>query len=148
DDRALPNITEESGKAPGEGNNAVAEDGTTYNYPDGIVQATNFFKAGLYKTYTVVNKEDEEDIILGVYKEVQGAEGDWVVVDNFRLTYYGANTTPEEVEELIQSGIIPVAEAAVETEGDNRIFNLQGIEVSNPTAPGIYIRNGKKFIVR
>lgn len=31
---------------------------------------------------------------------------------------------------------------------DNRIFNLQGIEIQNPTKRGIYIRNGKKVIVR
>ena len=31
---------------------------------------------------------------------------------------------------------------------DNRIFNLQGIEVQNTDVPGIYIQNGKKFIVK
>lgn len=31
---------------------------------------------------------------------------------------------------------------------DNRIFNLMGVECREPLAPGIYIRNGKKFIVR
>lgn len=31
---------------------------------------------------------------------------------------------------------------------DKRIFNLNGMEVKNPTIPGIYIRNGRKFIVR
>lgn len=147
-DVALPNILSESGKAPGEGNDGTSEDGTVYNIPDGIVQATNFFKSGLYKTFTVINKEDSDDIVLGVYKEVQGAEGDWVVVDNFRLTYYGTDTTPEEVLEMIQSGVEEIEAAAVETIGDNRTYNLQGIEVSNPTAPGIYIRNGKKFVVR
>lgn len=147
-DVALPNILSESGKAPGEGNDGVAEDGTVYNIPDGIVQATNFFKAGLYHAYTVINKDNTDDIVLGVYKEIQGAEGDWVVVDNFRLTYYGTETTPEEVLNLIQSGVIEIEETAVERIGDNRIYNLQGIEVTNPTTPGIYIRNGKKFIVR
>ncbi len=31
---------------------------------------------------------------------------------------------------------------------DNRIFNLMGVEMTEPLAPGIYIKNGKKFIVR
>lgn len=31
---------------------------------------------------------------------------------------------------------------------DNRIFNLMGIEMKGDLAPGIYIRNGKKFVVR
>lgn len=31
---------------------------------------------------------------------------------------------------------------------DNRIFNLQGMEVKAPTHKGIYIQNGKKFVIR
>lgn len=34
-----------------------------------------------------------------------------------------------------------------EKRNDNRIYNLQGIEVQNPTKRGIYIRNGKKFVI-
>lgn len=55
--------------------------------------------------------------------------------DNLRITPAG-----------VQSGI-----DIIETDGravDNRIFNLLGIECRGPLAPGIYIRNGKKFIVR
>ncbi len=147
-DVALPNITSESGKVPGEGNDAVAEDGTVYNYPDGIVQATIFFKNGLYRTFTVINKEDDASIPMGVYKDEQGAEQDWVVADNFRLTYFGKNTTREEVLNMLQSGVEEILEAAPAAADDSRIFNLQGIEVTNPTAPGIYIRGGKKFVVK
>lgn len=31
---------------------------------------------------------------------------------------------------------------------DNRIFNLMGVEMKRPLAPGIYIQNGRKFIVK
>ena len=31
---------------------------------------------------------------------------------------------------------------------DGRVYNLQGIQVAQPTAPGIYISNGKKFVVK
>lgn len=41
-----------------------------------------------------------------------------------------------------------ILDAIVNKIEDNRIFNLQGIEVSNTAAPGIYIQNGKKFIVK
>lgn len=34
-----------------------------------------------------------------------------------------------------------------EKRNDNRIYNLQGIEVQNPTKRGIYIRNGKKIVI-
>lgn len=32
--------------------------------------------------------------------------------------------------------------------GNGRIYNLQGMEIKEPLAPGIYIRDGKKFIKR
>ena len=31
---------------------------------------------------------------------------------------------------------------------DNHIYNLQGQRVSSPSTPGIYIKNGRKFVVR
>lgn len=37
---------------------------------------------------------------------------------------------------------------SAEQDGDNRIFNLMGVEVAEPLAPGIYIQNGKKFLVK
>ncbi|MCM1522594.1 MAG: pectate lyase [Muribaculaceae bacterium] len=43
---------------------------------------------------------------------------------------------------------IDVVGADIERPADNRIFNLMGVEVKRPLAPGIYIQNGKKFIVR
>ena len=43
------------------------------------------------------------------------------------------------------SGIEGVA-AGVKT--DNRVYNLMGVECYGELAPGIYIRNGKKFIVK
>ena len=36
----------------------------------------------------------------------------------------------------------------VAAEGNGKIYNLMGVEVSGQLAPGIYIRDGKKFIVR
>lgn len=32
--------------------------------------------------------------------------------------------------------------------GNGKTYNLQGIEVADPTQPGLYIRDGKKFIVK
>lgn len=151
-DTALANILDESGKAPGEGRIATAEDGTTYDVPGGdgaAFMAANFFKLGLYKT-TVVVECDGSDMPLGVYKYVKGEEGDWVVVDNFRLKYYGNDTTVEAVQAKVdeEAGVETIEMDVIERPADNRIFNLQGMEVKNANVPGIYIQNGKKFIVR
>ncbi len=56
---------------------------------------------------------------------------------NFQLIshyYFSSNTDPS----------IDTVGTAV----TGRTYNLQGVEVENPTAPGIYIRDGKKFVVK
>ncbi len=44
-------------------------------------------------------------------------------------------------------GITDVTVAPV-VEGNNKYYNLQGIEVADPTQPGLYIHNGKKILVK
>ena len=148
DDVLIPNILSESGKCPGEGGKITSENGeNTYEVPNSCVQASNFFKSGLYKVYTVIDKPDDNDLAVGIMKESKIADGDWVMCDNFRIRYYGKNTTKEDVKEKL-SGVEEIIEVPQNRTYDNRIFNLQGIEVTNPTVPGIYIQNGKKFIVK
>lgn len=45
-------------------------------------------------------------------------------------------------------GVLGIADVAVERTHDGRTFTLQGVEVKEPLLPGIYIRDGKKFVVR
>ncbi len=47
----------------------------------------------------------------------------------------------------MSSGMSVVA-AAQAARNDGRTFNLQGMEVVGDPAPGVYVRNGKKFVVR
>ena len=49
------------------------------------------------------------------------------------------NTASSGIEEITYDSERPA---------DNRIFNLMGIECKGDLAPGIYIQNGKKFIVK
>lgn len=154
----LPNILEYMDMCPSEGHMA---DDVTYEsegddrkevarehigeIPMYVNEAEAWFHAGFYKTQ-IVFEHNGGPLFLGIYKESQATEEDWVVVDNFRLTFYGNDTTVEEV-----SGTTGVDEIMVDEANelkDNRIFNLTGIEVKNPTTPGIYIQNGKKFIVK
>lgn len=58
------------------------------------------------------------------------------------------NEGGEMMNGLEATGIEDITVDNVNRPSDNRIFNLMGIEVQEPLAPGIYIRNGKKFIVR
>lgn len=47
-----------------------------------------------------------------------------------------------------ESSVVGVANVEFVAPVDNRTFNLMGVEIKGELAPGIYIRNGKKFIVR
>lgn len=141
---ALPNVLEEANKAPGEGSDAADDKGNMFNAPDGIMQASNFFKAGLYNNNMVaIHKyNDSTPLKIGVKKEQRDNIHDWTVVDNFRLKYYGKDTS---------TGIEGVeAETVVEAEAEANapVYNLQGIRVNDTTVPGIYIRNGRKFVVK
>lgn len=53
---------------------------------------------------------------------------------------------PRWINPNAQSGVSELGVA--ERPADNRVFNLMGVEVKGELAPGLYIRNGKKFIVK
>ena len=147
----FPNIISETGKAPYEGRTVVSEfegtEGEVYEVPDGQRQATDYFKAGLYKMYLAF-EHDGSDLAIGFEKTAAGEEGDWIVADNFRLTYYG-DASLADVQKLADemTGVETIETEAPAAVNNDKIYNLQGIEVKNATVPGIYIQNGKKFVV-
>jgi hypothetical protein len=77
-------------------------------------------------------------IEIGVYKVwVEVAEGDY---------YYGMPST-DYGQFAIFADPTSVKELAVD-KNDNVWYTIQGIRVAAPTAPGIYIYNGKKYIFK
>ena len=132
-DVLLPNITAEVDKAPGLGNRTSVGE-----YPDGIDQACQFFQLGLYQVSLLVEVDASGVLDIGVAKDEKGHDGDWVVVDNFRLTYYGAQ----------KPDLDGIGEVVARSANDGKIYNLQGMEVKSLSRGGIYIVNGKKFIVK
>lgn len=130
----LVTIDQYANYAPGYGWNSNTSVGWIPNDPQ---QATNYFQVGAYKNSLLVQVGDNGELTIGVHKE-GGAEKDWVCLDNFRLTYLGAQTP---------TGINGVTDDA-ETVKDGKIYNLQGVQVKSATQRGIYIQNGKKFVVK
>ena len=61
--------------------------------------------------------------------------------------YYGLPSTMFGPFE-IYSEATSLQEMGATREGDNAWYTIQGIRVPAPTAPGIYIHNGKKYIVK
>ena len=141
-DVLLPNITAEVNKAPGLGNmTSVGE------YPDGIDQAVQFFQLGLYKVQLLVEVDASGVLDIGVAKDEKGHNGDWVVVDNFRLIYFGATEPTEEQIEHV-TGIEPAIKTIDTPATNGRIYNLQGMEVKSVMKGHVYIKDGRKFIVK
>ncbi len=103
--------------------------------PDGCNDAGKFFELGLYKNSIEVEVGEDGYLGIMIYKDGMEADGSWVVLDNVRLTYTGETSGINSVEKN-------------EVKGNNKVYNLQGIEVKEATIPGIYIKNGQKFIVK
>ena len=135
DEVALPSIAAGMNQCPG-----IGWTGNAGEQPDNVMDAAEYFECGLYKVYThIIKVGPEGELTFGVTKDKQ-VDGDWAVFDNFRLTYFG-----KQVSQGTITGIDAIKNNVVE---DGKIYNLQGMEVKRPLKSGIYIRNGKKFIVK
>lgn len=120
-----------------------------FAWPDGCASAVEFFQHGAYKN-TIVFEVTEDGSIAFLVEKSEGCvdeyvdeEGntkvrnnDWVVLDNFRLVYYG-----EEEPDGIQG----VANAPVKT--SKGIYNLNGQQIEK-AVKGVNIINGRKYIVK
>ena len=135
DEVALPSIAAGMDQFPGIGWTGIAGE-----QPDNVMDAAEYFECGLYKVYThIIKVGPDGELTIGVTKDKQ-VDNDWAVFDNFRLTYFG-----KHVSQDIINGINTIKNNVVE---DGKIYNLQGMEVRRPLKSGIYICNGKKFIVK
>ena len=132
---ALPSIAAGINQCPG-----IGWKGAAGEQPDNVMDAAEYFESGLYKVYTrIIKVGPEGELTIGVTKDKQ-VDSDWAVFDNFRLTYFGKHVSQE-----IFDGINTVKNNSIE---NGKIYNLQGMEVKRPLKRGIYICNGKKFIVK
>lgn len=99
--------------------------GTIFNATDYVFPSRT---GGKSVTYNIPLKETAtESLNFRISNEAQCV---WII------TLYPDTTT----------GITDVT--VEDSTGNGRIYNLQGMEVKEPLAPGIYIRDGKKFIKR
>lgn len=103
---------------------------------DSMSKASESFTSGLYTidpiTFTVANEgEDAGMIWVGVFTD---SKNQWVIFDNFKLTYYG-----KDVADAINEVSTASQKAA------QSMFNLAGQRVMN-AQKGLYIINGKKVI--
>ena len=115
--------------------------GDVFKGADQLRTADNFFKAGYYNNSIVVKVGADGILRIGIQKI--GAVGqDWVVVDNFSLTYLGNNSATDPSDDP------KTAIDAVETLAQKGIYTITGVRTSKVNKPGLYIINGKKVLVK
>ena len=73
-------------------------------FPNWPGEGLEFFETGAFKTSLNVIVEDDGTLTLGVGVDEKVAFGDWVVMDNFRLTYLGEATDNDRALASIESG--------------------------------------------
>ena len=71
----------------------------------------------------------------------------WCIWDNFRLTYYGPDARLQDVKPDDSTGIILTDNGSL-TRSDG-FYDLSGRRVAGkPAKKGIYVKNGKKVVVK
>lgn len=114
---------------------------------DGCNQAAeNYFKNGLYKNYLpfTISAEDAGSIQFGIMKEADEVAtsdyGDWCVMDNWRLKYYGGEPIDPDGIKGIESDEIKKTTAT-----SKGIYNLLGQKLTKAQR-GVNIIGGKKIV--
>ena len=106
--------------------------------------ALDYFACGLYPNKLVfeIPEDDFGHINIGVIKdydpEIPG--GDWTVMDNWRLKYYGTEVVDPDGIKGIESD-----EIKKDTKASKGIYNMLGQRLSK-TQKGVNIIGGKKVI--
>lgn len=110
--------------------------GNTAGAPKDIVSAGNNY---------ILAKNGEGYIIFS--KALEGANGKNLAMNKAYLTVPGGSTSQFKID----FGGTTTAIETIATEGNNNsaaVYDLSGRRVSTPAHRGVYIRNGKKFMVK
>ncbi|MBR1498409.1 MAG: hypothetical protein IJ615_02105 [Bacteroidaceae bacterium] len=107
--------------------------------------ATEYFPCGLYqnKLAFTIPEDDPGHLSIGINKAYSEERlgGDWIVMDNWRLKYYGNQpiNDPDAIKGIVSD------EINRDTKADKGIYNLLGQKMSK-TQRGVNIVGGKKII--
>ena len=106
--------------------------------PNNMEAASKWFAKGWYENEVMATTTAAATMKLGI-KATKSATAYWTCFDNFRLYFYGKHS-----QEVI-TGISTIEDATANA--GQAVYDLSGRRVSKPSR-GLYIRNGKKFIIR
>lgn len=111
-----------------------------------MYQLTQRFDKGDYTCEPMIVEVDDGTLSIGA----RGVRDDiWTIWDNFQLTYFG-NADIDAVRAAYPKNTGATTGINEVNTGVNTgaIYNLNGVRVNNMTKKGVYIVNGKKFVVK
>ena len=138
----------EANKVPGIGYGAdqgLQMPGTYNGQPMNAVNQAGqeYFPCGLYwNKFAFKLDEPTDHLSIGIFKDYNEnrSSGDWCVMDNWRLKYYGTNVDdPDAIKGVVSDEINQIGTAS------KSIYNMLGQRLSK-TQKGVNIINGKKVI--
>lgn len=105
-------------------------------YPDNMDEAAEVFSEGLYADNELIVYVTDASLRIGIRKTDE-VENDWTIFDRFRLSYLG---TKDYTGIQTLSSTVPLQEGGW--------YDLSGRSISAPRQSGVYIRDGKKVVIR
>lgn len=95
----LPNIASCPDFVPGVATQASAKG----NFPNWPAEVVEFFETGAYKTSVRALVGEDGILTIGVAVDEKATYGDWILFDNFRLTYLGNDETDVAYERAVKA---------------------------------------------
>jgi hypothetical protein len=115
--------------------------GNNMYIPNNMQAASLYFKKGLYENSVETELATANGQLRMGVRASPMSEYYWVIFDNFRLYFYGQKESDPE-------GISTIGNTAPQSR--NVIFTLDGrqLPANSQLRPGLYIKDGKKIVVR
>lgn len=112
----LPAITEGANQNPGFGRTSAD---MTLTFPDNCRDAAKYFQNGIYRTQLPITVGEDGTLTVGVSKErtSEVTGDDWLVIDNFRLTYYGAAAPQATISQALYATYVATEDIDFTTTG-------------------------------
>ncbi len=129
----LPNIASVTDFVPGVGGEARCNNGI---FPNWVSEAIEYMETGAYWAVEDVVVEEDGTLTLGIAVDEKVAFGDWVVADNFRLTYLGEASDYDRALASIEDG--KNYSVFTEIEGQKYYVTADGKLTDDETARGAF----------
>lgn len=105
---------------------SITIDGKDYALPNGMVSTNAFFtEEGKYVNSLIVKVGADGKLRIGIKKETK-KNNDWVVMDTWKLKYFGTNSGKE-----VTGDATGIENAVSETVAKMEIFNLSGAKMNS-----------------